>query len=80
MRAMYIEPGEGAIPHRVYDMSIEDVNERRQKSLVFPTAQKAAQYMGIPSHRISERGQPGTYVYSKKHNKKFAVRIEKVAA
>lgn len=67
---------EGSRPHRVYDLSILDVDERRQKSIVFPSAEKTAQYLGVPRNHLAEVRGVGRQYFSKKHNKKFAIRIE----
>lgn len=71
------EQFENKIAHRVYDLSIEDMDERRAKSVVFPTGEKTAQYLCIEKKYLYEIRVPGKQYFSKKHGKKFAIRIEK---
>lgn len=75
MKPMTLEPGEGAVPHRVFDLSIKDVNERRAKAQVFPTGQHVINYLGVSNTKFYNNREPGKRIFSKKHNKAFAVRI-----
>jgi hypothetical protein len=57
----------------LYDMEIEDVNERREKRIYFDSSRKAALFLGINYNRVI------VYVREKKHvvgrdGKKYAVR------
>ena len=38
---------ENELEHIVYDLSIEDVNERREKAKLFDNANEAAAYLGV---------------------------------
>ena len=77
MRPMFISAGVGGVPHRLYDMSIEDMEERKRKSLLFHTASDLADYLGIDPSKVSQIRRPGRYAYSEKHGgKRFAIRIE----
>lgn len=38
MKKQTSKAGEGGVPHRIYDLSIEDLEERRKKSVVKPSA------------------------------------------
>lgn len=76
MRPMYLDkPGVAAKAHRLYDLSIADINERREKSKVLPSGQDAAEYLGIKQSHLSEMRKPGKRVYSPKHEKFFAIRL-----
>lgn len=77
MRPLTLEPGEGATPHRVYDLSIPDVEERKRQALDFRTATAAAAYLGIPPNKIFYWRTPGKRLYSAKHKKEFAIRVSK---
>ena len=70
--------GEGSIPHRVYDLSIEDLNERKEQSKVFTSATKAMKYLGVLRNYFNTNKTPGKRIWSAKHNKYFAVRVETV--
>jgi hypothetical protein len=77
MRKLTLEAGDGRVPHRLYDLSIEDLQERREKSFVLPSATDAMNYLGVGSHVFYDHRKPGKQLYSKKLDKKFAVRVEK---
>lgn len=72
-------------PVCLYDMSIEDVNERREKALKFETVTKAANFLGIPAGELSGKLQYNSllenriknnswYAYHKQTKKKYAPR------
>jgi hypothetical protein len=80
MKPLNLEPGEGSAPHRLYDLTIEDINERREKSIVMPTATQAMNFLGVCNSTFYKNRVPGTQIFSKKLNKKYAVRPEKETA
>ncbi len=65
------------IPHRVYDLSIPDINKRREASQVFRSGLAAANWLGIEPKKLFRSRKPGTTINSPIYNKRFAVRIEK---
>jgi hypothetical protein len=75
MRKLVLEPGEGAVPHRVYDLSIVDLQERKEQSIVFSSATEAMNYMGIGHTVFYRNRKSGCQIFSKKLNRKFAVRV-----
>lgn len=64
----------GETPIALYDMSIEDVEERKNKRLTFPTTKKAAAFLGYNSNEFYERMKPNNYGYKRGTNQKFAIR------
>lgn len=69
-----------ALPHIVYDMSIEDLEERKEKAIRFETAIQAAQYIGLRSYRNmyyytdTQAIKKKKRYWSEKHQKYFAIR------
>jgi hypothetical protein len=61
-------------PVYLYDMSIEDVDERRSQRQFFKTAKDAANFLGIVPKRIYEKLGNGCYAYHKETKNKYAVR------
>lgn len=65
--------------HIVYDLTIDDINERKEKAIKFTSANQCAHYLGITPDALK------SYVdikaqkrfYSTKHNKPFAIRLAK---
>lgn len=78
MRPWTIDRSEDARPHRVYDLTISDIEQRQQQSQVFRTATQTAQFLGMPSNKISFWRERGKKYFSDKHNKEFAIRMEKL--
>ena len=74
MNKMVLNVDTESYPVELYDMSIEDVEERRSKKLIFATAMKAANFLGIPPNKFYERIGVGKYAYAKETDKKYAVR------
>jgi hypothetical protein len=60
-------------PVKIYDMSIEDVDERNKKALKFKKASAAATFLGIPPKNIYCKIGPGKYAHQP-DGKKWAVR------
>lgn len=59
----------------LYDMSIEDLQERRQERLVFPTIQSSIKFLGeISANVLRARLVPGKYV-NDRIGKKYAIRV-----
>jgi hypothetical protein len=63
-----------SVPHIVYDMSIEDVQERRLKALVFDNAVEVSGFLGVSVETIFRNRKPKKYIKAI-DNKKYAVRI-----
>lgn len=64
-----------ASPHWLYDLSIEDLNERRDKRVYFTAAHKVANYLGVPPKEVYDKRSVGTKLFSKRFNRYFAIRI-----
>jgi hypothetical protein len=64
-------------PHWLYDLSIEDLNERKQKKQLFDAAHKVANFLGLPPKEIYDKRTHGTKVFSKRFNRWFAIRVAK---
>ncbi len=58
----------------LYDMQIEDVDERRESRLHFEKAYQAANFLGMIPQKLYERIGPGRYAYHRTTGKKYAVR------
>lgn len=67
---------ENELQHIVYDLSIVDVNERREKAKLFDNANEAAAYLGVKVDVIFRNRKVGKQVRGI-NNKKFAVRVIK---
>lgn len=76
MNRINIDKGYGGVPHRVYDLSIVDIEERRAKSKPFATAKEAAAYLGVKDDTVFNNRKPGKRIKSPVYNREFAVRIE----
>lgn len=65
-------------PVWLYDMSIVDVNKRREQRRLFPKAIAAANFLGIPPGKFYEIvGGSQRYAYHKTTGNKYAVRKAK---
>lgn len=58
----------------LYDMSIENINERNEKRIFFDKAVKAANFLGIIPSKFYDRIGKGKYAYHVETGKKYAVR------
>lgn len=58
----------------LYDMSIPDIEERKEKKLVFDKAVKAANFLGMVPGKFYERIGIGKYAKHKTTGVKYAVR------
>lgn len=67
---------ENELQHIVYDLSIVDVNERRERAMLFDNANQAAAYLGVKVDVIFRNRKVGKQVRGI-NNKKFAVRVIK---
>ena len=61
-------------PIVLYDMSIEDVQERAVKKLIFPSVTKAANFLGYRITSLCTSLKCKNYVYSRADKKKYAIR------
>lgn len=67
---------ESELKHILYDLSIEDVEERKRKAKVFDTANEVADYLGINVDIVFRNRMPNKRI--KGINKKeYAVRVIK---
>lgn len=58
----------------LYDMSIEDIQERAAKRIVFTKAIQGANFLGIPQDQLHKRIGINKYAYHRETGKKYAVR------
>jgi hypothetical protein len=68
---------ENAVEYLVYDLSIEDIEERRANAVVYRSGKCVCNFMGYPPNKISELRQIGRKVVSRNDGKTYAVRIKK---
>jgi hypothetical protein len=68
---MYL-PTKTPHPVRLYDTSILNIQERRERALDFPTIADAAKYLGVAPNTV--RNNIGSRVMSHKLGKRYAVR------
>lgn len=66
------------IPVKLFDMSIEDVDERRNKALSFPTVTAAANFLGYTTRQLYDRMNrkigDKRYAYHRETKKQYAIR------
>jgi hypothetical protein len=60
-------------PIRLYDLSIEDLEERRKNVLEFASLADAAEYLGVYPNTV--RNNIGSRILCHKLGKRFAVRL-----
>ena len=60
-----------------YDVSIEDLDERKEKAQRFPTMKLASQRLGIGHNVIKNAAEKRLRVFSPSLNKEIAVRYSK---
>lgn len=65
---------ENELQHIVYDLSIQDVNERKQKAKLFDNANEAAAYLGVKVDVVFKNRVAGKKVKGI-NNKFYAIRI-----
>lgn len=68
---------ENAVAYLVYDLSIEDIEERRQKAVTFRSGKCVCNFMGYPPNKIVDLRQIGRKVVSRNDGKTYAVRVRK---
>jgi len=68
---------DNAVPHVIFDLSIADVNKRREKAIRVPTGRHAATFLGVDMRKLWDNRTPGRRIWSNAHGKHFAVRIAK---
>jgi hypothetical protein len=67
---------ENELQHIVYDLSIQDVNERKQKAKLFDNANEAAAYLGVKVDVVFRKRVAGKKIKGI-NNRMFAVRVIK---
>lgn len=68
----------GECPVILFDMSILDVNERREKGVVYDTTTKCANFLGYTTRSLTQRIKDKHYVYHKETKHKYAVRRQTI--
>lgn len=76
MNRINISKGLGGVPHRVYDLSIQNIEERKAKSIPFNSAKEVASFLGVKDDTVFNNRKPGKRIKSPVFNRQFAVRIE----
>jgi hypothetical protein len=67
---------ENELQHIVYDLSIQDVNERKEKAKLFDNANEAAAYLGVKVDVVFRNRVAGKRIKGI-NNKFFAIRVIK---
>ena len=68
---------ENAVEYLVYDLSIDDIEERRKKAVTYRSGKCVCNFMGYPPNKISDLRQVGRKVTSRIDGKTYAVRVKK---
>ena len=68
---------ENAVEYLVYDLSIEDFEERRAKAVTYRSGKCVCNFMGYTPNKISDLRQVGRKVTSRIDGKTYAVRVKK---
>lgn len=68
---------ENAVEYLVYDLSIADIEERRNKAVTFRSGKCVCNFMGYPPNKISDLRQVGRKVISRIDGNTYAVRVKK---
>jgi hypothetical protein len=68
---------ENAVAYLVYDLSIDDIEERRAKAVTFRSGKCVCNFMGYPPNKITDLRQVGRRVVSRNDGKTYAVRVKK---
>jgi len=68
---------ENAVEYLVYDLSIEDIQERKKKAVTYRSGKCVCNFMGYPPNKISDLRQVGRKVISRLDGKTYAVRVKK---
>ena len=63
-----------SVPHIVYDMSIEEVGDRRTKAIVFDNVVELSGFLGVTVETIFRNRKPKKYVRGL-NGKMYAVRM-----
>lgn len=61
-------------PHIVYDLSIKDLNERKEKAKTFDNAKQVADYLGVKTETVFRNRTVGKQITAL-NKKQYAVRI-----
>ncbi len=62
-------------PHYLYDLSIENMEERKEKRQRFDTVKKLAAFIGVPPDEIYDKRTVGRKIFGPRHQRWYAVRI-----
>lgn len=62
------------IPHKAFDLSIENITERQKQAKLFESSLAVSAYLGVTPDTIFKNRKPGTRIYSPFLKKYFAVR------
>ena len=76
MKKLVIATGDGGVPHVVYDLSIEPVEKRIKKAMIFPSANDTAAFLGISAKKLVFNRSAGKRIVGP-DGKLYAVRIAK---
>ncbi len=62
------------LPHIVYDLSIKDLNERKQKAKIFDNAKEVAAYLGVKIETVFRNRTVGKQITGI-NKKQYAIRL-----
>lgn len=68
---------ESNLVHILYDLSIEDINERKAKAKEYANAKEVADYLGVRIERVWRNRMPNRRIKAL-NNKEYCVRIKKI--
>lgn len=76
MASTYIFIDDQRVPILAYDVTIEDINERRKKAMEFKTLKIAEQKLGVGQNMLKSALRKKSRVFSTLYQKEFAVRFK----
>lgn len=76
MASNYIFIDDQRVPILAYDVSIEDISERRSKVMEFKTLKIAEQKLGVGQNVLKSALRKKSRVFSTLYDKEFAIRFK----
>lgn len=76
MASTYVFIDDQRVPILAYDVTIEDINERRLKAMEFKTLKIAEQKLGVGQNMLKSALRRKSRVFSTLYQKEFAVRFK----
>ena len=75
MGKLTLDKAEAGGPHYLYDLSIENLEERRERKKKFDSAKLLAAFIGVPTEEIYDKRSVGHKIFSPRFQGWFAIRI-----